>query len=111
MVGTIMEVMVILSCHPQHTHVFSQLDSTTQFVQFLTQNSLYGVADPSLASSHWLWPDLDTPGCYLFFNDLILIMLNGGLGWTKMSNIWICECLDRLEHLDLDRLAHLDKLA
>ena len=75
------------------------------------QNSLYGVADPSLASSHWLWPDLDTPGCYLFFNDLILIMLNGGLGWTKMSNIWICECLDRLEHLDLDRLAHLHKLA
>ena len=70
-----MEVMVILSCHPQHTHVFSQLDSTTQFVQFLTQNSLYGVADPSLASSHWLWPDLDAPGCCLYSDDLISIVL------------------------------------
>ena len=32
-------------------------------------------ADPSLASSHWLWPDLDAPGCCWFSYEFILIVL------------------------------------
>ena len=31
--------------------------------------------DPSLASSHWLRPDMDAPGCGLFSDNLILIVL------------------------------------
>ena len=34
--------------------------------------------DPSLASSHWLRPDLDAHGCYLLSDELILIVLNTG---------------------------------
>ena len=33
----------------------------------------FSTADPSLASSHWLWPDLDAPSYCLFSDDLILI--------------------------------------
>ena len=38
--------------------------------------SNFSTADPSLASSHWLRPDLDAPGCCLFSDELILIVLN-----------------------------------
>ena len=34
----------------------------------------FSTADPSLASSHWMRPDLDAPGCCLFLEDLILIV-------------------------------------
>ena len=37
--------------------------------------SNFSTVYPSLASSHWLRPDLDAPGCYLFSEDLILIVL------------------------------------
>ena len=37
--------------------------------------SNFSTADASLASSHWLRPDLDKPGCCLFSDDLILIVL------------------------------------
>ena len=36
----------------------------------------HSTADPWLASSHWLWPDLDAPGCCQYSDDLILIVLN-----------------------------------
>ena len=32
------------------THIFGQLDSTTQFLQFLTQSSLYGMCPPMYVS-------------------------------------------------------------
>ena len=35
----------------------------------------FSTADPSIVSSHWLQPDLDTPGCCLFSDNLILIVL------------------------------------
>ena len=37
--------------------------------------SNFSTADPRMASSHWLRPDLDAPGCCLFSDDLILIVL------------------------------------
>ena len=37
--------------------------------------SNFSTADPQMASSHWLRPDLDAPGCCLFSDDLILIVL------------------------------------
>ena len=40
--------------------------------------SNFSTADVSLASSsHRLRPDLDAPGCCLFSDDLILIVLSG----------------------------------
>ena len=39
--------------------------------------SIFSTADASLASSHWLRPDLDAPGYCLFSDDLILIVLKG----------------------------------
>jgi len=35
----------------------------------------FSTADLSLASFHWMRPDLDAPGCCLFLDDLILIVL------------------------------------
>ena len=37
--------------------------------------SNFSTADASLVSSHCLQPDLDAPGCCLFSDDLILIVL------------------------------------
>ena len=39
--------------------------------------SNFSTADPRNASSHWLQPDLDAPGCCLFSDDLILVVLRG----------------------------------
>ena len=42
--------------------------------------SNFSTADATLASSHWLQLDLDAPGCYLFSDDLIFIVLSSKLG-------------------------------
>ena len=43
--------------------------------------SNFSTADPRMASSHWLRPDLDAPGCCLFSDDLILIVLTNIFCW------------------------------
>ena len=50
--------------------------------------SNFSTADPSLASFHWLGPDLDTPGCCLFSDNLILIVLTSLDKVSTFHNYW-----------------------
>ena len=56
--------------------------------------SNFSTADPRNASSHWLQPDLDAPGCCLFSDDLILVVLRGDRDvFLGGISFWIFEFL------------------